>query len=118
MEVLLKSSKELYQDYKEKITDILLFGSFAKNKSQPGDIDIAIILKNTKEREILDLMKKFGAFFDKEVHLNLILVETIFANPLFRILIDEGTSLLDNKPLYKQLGYESVAVFILNLTKL
>lgn len=118
MENLMKNSNKLYQDYKDKIVDIILFGSFAKNKSKPNDIDVAVILKNTKEAEFLTLMKKFGDFFDKKVHLNLILIETIFTNPLFKILLNEGVSLLNDKPLYERFGYESGAVFSINLTKL
>tara|TARA_Y100000310_G_C20416997_1_gene684813 strand:+ start:279 stop:827 length:549 start_codon:yes stop_codon:yes gene_type:complete len=118
METLLKSSKKLYQDYKGKIIDVLLFGSLAKNKFKPNDIDIAIILKNTKEKELLNLMGKFSKYFNKKTHLNLLIIETILKNPLFKTLIDEGISLLDNKQLNQKLGYESGAIFSLNLTKL
>lgn len=118
MENLLKSSKKLYQNYKSKIIDVLLFGSLAKNKFKPEDIDIAIILKSTKESELLDLMEKFSKYFNRKIHLNLIIIETIFTNPLFKTLIDEGISLLDNKSLHQKLGYESGAIFSLNLTRL
>jgi len=118
MEILVKNSKKLYQKYKETIVDIVLFGSMAKNKFRPNDIDIAVILKNTKESELISLREKFDKFFDKETHLNLIITETILGNPLFKTLIDEGISLIDNKQLYQKLGYESGAIFSLNLTKL
>jgi len=118
MEILVKNSKKLYQNYKNNIMDIVLFGSMAKNKFKPTDIDIAIILKNTKEPEILNLREKFEKHFDREIHLNLIIIETILGNSLFKILIDEGISLIDNKPLHQKLGYESGAIFSLNLTKL
>ena len=39
--------------------DIVLFGGFAKGKFDSLDIDLAIILKYTKEKELFDLMKKF-----------------------------------------------------------
>ena len=56
MEILAKNSKKLYLRYEDKIVDVVLFGSVAKNKLKPKDIDVAIILKNTKESEILDLI--------------------------------------------------------------
>jgi len=118
MESSIKNSKKLYQSYKDRIADIVLFGSSVKNKLNPNDIDIAVILKNTKETEFLDLMKEFSSFFDKKVHLNLILIETILNNTLFKTLLNEGVSLLDNKPLHEKLGYESGAVFSINLTRL
>ena len=98
--------------------DIVLFGGFAKGKFDSLDIDLAIILKYTKEKELFDLMKKFSAFFSKDVHLNLVLIETALNNPLLKTLINEGISLIDSNPLYKKIGYESGAIFSLNLTKL
>lgn len=118
METLLKSSKKLYQNYQNKVIDLLLFGSFAKNKTGPRDIDIAVILKNTKESEFLSLNEELAKFFDKKVHLNLVLIDTMLSNQLFKTLMTEGVSLLDNKPLSQKLGYESGAIFSLNLTGL
>ena len=114
----LKSSKKLYQNYKDKIIDILLFGSSVKGKYNPKDIDIAIILKNTKEPEIISLIGKFGIYFNKETHLNLVIIETILQNPLLKTLLEEGISLIDQKQLHNKLGYESGYIFSLDLTKL
>ena len=73
MQSLTKSSKKLYQDYKNKIIDILLFGSIVKSKFKISDIDIAIILKNVKEIEILNLMKNISLYYKNEkIHLNLL----------------------------------------------
>lgn len=113
-----QSSNKLYQKYNDKILDVVLFGSSVKNKFSPNDIDIAVIIKNTKETEILDLMNKFSSLFDSDIHLNILPIETIFINPLFRTLLNEGVSLLDNKSLHEKLGYESGAIFSFNLTKL
>src|SRR3989338_2810930 len=118
MEILAKNSKKLCLRYKDKIVDVVLFGSMAKNKFKPRDTDIAVILKDTNESEILDLREKFGKYFGKEIHLNLIIIGTIFGNPLFKTFVDEGISLIDDRPLYQKLGYESGAIFSINLTKL
>ena len=117
-ENLKKSSKKLYQNYKNKIIDMLLFGSFAKGKFDPSDIDVAVLLKNTRETEILKLGDEFKKFFSEKIHLNLVLIETLLYNPLFKTLIHEGISLLDNKQLIQRIGYESGAIFSLNLTRL
>lgn len=118
MEILKKSSARLYQDYKEAIADILLFGSFVKGKFSPRDIDVAIFLTNAKEAELADLIAKFSSYFGNDVHLNLMPLSTIFRNPLLKTIINEGISLLDNKPLHQILGYESGAVFSISLKKL
>ena len=114
----LKSSKKLYQNYKDKIIDILLFGSSVKGKSSPNDVDIAIILKNTKEQEIISLIGKFSVYFNKDAHLNLVIIETILQNPILKTLLEEGISLIDQKQLHNKLGYESGYIFSLDLTKL
>lgn len=118
MQGLKRSLKKLYQDYKDKVVDIILFGSFAKNKFRPGDVDIAIILRNTKEPELLTLMDKMSSYFDKNIHLNLVIIDTLMENPLYKTLLNEGISLLDDKPIYQKVGYESGAIFSINLTKL
>jgi len=118
MEILKENSKRLYQDYKEKIIDILVFGSFIKNKLKPEDIDIAVLLKNTKQKELLILREKFASFFEVKVHLNLIMIEDILENALFKTLLEEGTSLISGIPLYKKIGYSSGAIFSFNLRKL
>lgn len=115
-----KSSNNLCQKYKEIIVDIVLFGSYVKNKLNPNDIDIAVIIKNRKESELLSLMKKFSVFFNKKVHLNLLLCETMLFNPLFKTMLKEGISLIDNLPLYKKLGLDSGSIFsfrLINLVK-
>ena len=118
METLPKNSKKLYQEFKNKIIDIVLFGSSAKNKPIPEDIDIAVLLKNTKESELPALIEKFSRFFEKNVHLNLLLIETLLDSQLFKTLLDEGISMLDTKALHQKLGYESGAIFGFNLTQL
>lgn len=117
MEVLLKNSRNLYQDYKNRIIDVILFGSYAKGKFRPDDIDIAVILKDTKEPEILRLSEHFHKYFDINIHLNVVLIENAISNPLFKTLINEGISILDNKPLHQKIGYESGAIFSINLSK-
>lgn len=84
----------------------------------PNDIDIAIILKNTKETELLETMKEFSRYYEKIVHLNLLLSETILSNSLYKTLMKEGVSALDNKHLHEKLGFASGAVFSFSLTKL
>ncbi len=115
---LKKSSKGLCRKYKNKVVDVLLFGSAIKGKFEPEDIDIAIILRNTKQEELIKERNEIAKFFDKKVHLNLILIETLIENPIFKTLIEEGYSLLSSKKLCYRLGYESAVIFMFGLKKL
>lgn len=113
-----KSSKKLYQKYKNRIVDIFVFGSFIKGKFRPADIDLAVILKSTKQSELLTIRKKFDFYFSEKVHLNLILIENLLDNALFKTLLEEGYSLLNNNFLYIRLDYKSGAIFSFDLSKL
>ena len=109
--------KKLLRKYKE-INDIYIFGSFVKGKFKPTDIDLAIVLKNTKQSELLTIRKKFDFYFSEKVHLNLILMENLFNNALFKTLLEEGYSLLNNNFLYERLDYKSGAIFSFDLSRL
>ena len=118
MEGLARSSAKLYQSYKGKVIDVVLFGSSARGKFRPNDTDIAVILKDTNENELMRLREEFEKTLGKETHLNLILVSTLLANPLFKEIIGSGVSLLDNRPLHRKLGYDAGAIFSFGLAKL
>jgi len=113
---LKKNSSRIYQKYKDNIVDIISFGSAVKGSLNPGDIDVAVILKKTDEYQLAELRSKFN--FENTVHLNLVLMENIFDTPLFKVLLTEGISLLDGKTLRNKLGLDAGSIFSINLVKL
>ncbi|MFH0978005.1 MAG: nucleotidyltransferase domain-containing protein [Candidatus Woesearchaeota archaeon] len=108
----------MYQEYDKNIVDVILFGSVARGKDVTHDTDVAIILKNTEALKILELQKKFNAFFPQRTHLNLVLIENILSNVLYRTLLLEGFSLLTGKRLCEQVGFSSGALISFSLVSL
>jgi len=115
---LKESSRKLYQQYRDIVADIVLFGSFAKGKISPEDIDVCIILKRVEQKDLIQLREKFNIFFPINVHINLVMVDNLMQNSLLRTLIEEGYSLLNNKPFNEPLDYTSGAIFSININKL
>ena len=117
MESLKKNSKILFNKYKDKIIDIVLFGSYAKGKIKPEDIDICIILKN-KDDFAENLYSEFRDLFGEDAHYNWLSVSSLFEESLTSTLLEEGFSLIKDKPLHESLGYSSSYIFSFNLRNL
>lgn len=113
-----KNSRKLYGKYKNRIVDIVLFGSYVKGKLNPEDIDMTIILKNSNNSFAEKLYIEFKELFGKHTHYNWILVENLFEESLFPTLLEEGISLIKNEKLHKILGYRSSYIFSFYLKNL
>ncbi len=88
MENLKKSLKNLLKNYKE-IDDLIIFGSLAKNKEEPKDIDIALIAEK-KDIHLATLLKKE---LPANAHISVITKNELLTNPLALTLIREGYSI-------------------------
>lgn len=111
MEALQKISKKLYQSYKEKILDIIVFGSSVRGKMSPRDVDVAILIKDTGEHELSALRAEFEKMFTVPAHLNLYRMEDIFFSDALKPFLEEGISLRDMKPVHQKIGFESGSIF-------
>lgn len=91
-----------------EIIDIIIFGSSAKGKSSPKDIDIALITdkKITKQLEGL--------------HISIIRPKEFFQNPpsIATTILREGFSIRNNKPYAEAIRFNSKTLFIYILKNL
>src|SRR3989344_1657843 len=62
-------SKKLFE--KEKLFDIILYGSAVKGKDEPRDIDIVIIFFDEEVRKRLDIAQEFKKYLPKELKLDI-----------------------------------------------
>jgi len=104
---------------KHKVIDVILFGSSARGKFKPNDVDLCIIIKDVDEKKSLDLVDSLGKLTNKlnfKIHIN-ILTSTSFMseNTLARTLINEGYSIKKNKNFSSIFGFESKSLFIYTL---
>ncbi len=97
--------------------DIVIFGSYVKNKEFPADIDLAI-LHESKSSEILS---KVRIEINKRINktsLEFLELNSLYTNPLWISLQREGFSIRENKFLSDILGLEPYVIFIYNLQEL
>ncbi|MCR4327795.1 MAG: nucleotidyltransferase domain-containing protein [Nanoarchaeota archaeon] len=88
------------------VYDVILFGSFVKGKTEPQDIDVAVISD-----------KKIFKF--KNYHVSIISLEDFFKPiGLVNTLIREGYSLKKNKPFSEVYGFKNKCLFRYELSDL
>jgi predicted nucleotidyltransferase len=115
---LKKNSLKLLKDYRDIIVDVIAFGSYVRNKYSPNDVDIAILFKNTNQKELLELRPKLKSRFPENIHLNLILLDDLFYSELLKTFIEEGVSLVKGGTIQDLLGYSSNIIYSISLKKL
>jgi len=111
--------KKICKDFAKKdknVIDIILFGSLAREKEKPEDIDIAVILPDDIEVDRLE--KQIFAKMKLPVHITVLKLKTLFKETLWKTIIHEGISLINNKSISEKLGFESYVLFWYNLAKL
>lgn len=109
---------------KEKVIDVILFGSFMRGKFKPNDADLCIIIKDEDEKRSIELVDSLGRLTDKLVDNNLkikfqinILTSNSFlsGNTLAKTLLNEGYSIKKNKKFSFVLGFENKSLFVYTL---
>jgi len=108
---------------KNKIFDIVLYGSATKGKSKIRDLDVLLIFIDEPLKMRVNLTQEFKEILKQKIT-NLD-IKTINLNEFFQkeflarqsILI-EAISLLDNTPIAEKLGFKGKTIFNYNLTNL
>lgn len=114
---LRKSLLNLLKRYKDSVWDIIIFGSFVKEKPRPGDIDVAFIFKKGGMKLAEELSGEVEKISDL-VHYNWMFLEKIEKNPLWMTLMLEGYSVKNNKRLSDVFGYRTGVIFSYSLSNL
>ncbi len=101
------------------MVDVIIFGSFARSKSLPNDIDLCILINEVDESKSLDLvdsLSKTLGEFSLKFQINILTEKDFISgkNSLAHALLSEGIS-LDGMPLSKSLGYEPNTLFLYSL---
>ncbi len=107
------------------IFDIVLFGSTAKGKQKPGDIDLAVIFNYGPFAERLDYVQEIKNNIRKkcgdDINLDIkpYLLKDLFDYSFFgRVgLFLEGISLLEEKPFSRKIGFKAYSLFTYTLTE-
>ncbi|MFO8016675.1 MAG: nucleotidyltransferase domain-containing protein [Candidatus Woesearchaeota archaeon] len=100
--------------------DVIVFGSFAREKTEAGDIDLCIVVRDEQEKKAIDLvdslhelLKTYGQSF----HISHLLEKSFFlgGNMLAKTMLVEGISISKKKPVSELLGFSPKSIFIYSL---
>jgi predicted nucleotidyltransferase len=100
----------------KEIIDIILFGSVVKDKDNPNDIDIAIILEKEDYSFVQEVSKEIKNLLDKKFHIEILTIDNLFKEPLYLTLIHEGFSIKNNQFINKSLKTKSLVLVTYDLT--
>ncbi|MBN1503080.1 nucleotidyltransferase domain-containing protein [Candidatus Woesearchaeota archaeon] len=107
----LSNLKEVYNQHREEILDIILFGSSVKGKDKPGDIDILVVYKDKEDLEISYKLKKMLQEYNVEVVSKT--YETLISKSFKarEAYLTEGISLIRKKSIAESLGFFNGIMF-------
>ena len=116
--ILESESKKFYLKNKDRILDVVLFGSLVRGKDKPKDIDILLIFKEKKDLEITHRLRKI---LEQKIKID-VEVTSINYNKLFdtklkirESFLTEGYSLINKRGIAEGLGFANKVLFNYNL---
>lgn len=116
--ILESECNRFYLKNRQEIIDIILFGSFEREKDKPNDIDILMLFKEKKNLETSYQLKKI---LEREMKIKIEVTPVTYAG-LFDInlkiresFLTEGYSLIQKKGIAAGLGFVNRLMFIYNL---
>src|SRR3989344_2810094 len=122
--MLNKLKKYLESEKKDKnIFDIIIYGSFAKEKENPNDIDILVVFLNGELRERLNKIQIIKNKL-KELKINIdikqILLKELFSVDFFAKtgIFLEGISIFKNKKFSEIIGFKAYTLFWYSINNL
>ncbi len=104
---------------KNKVIDVILFGSYVRSKSKPRDIDLCIIIKDEDEKKTLDLVDSLAQITKNPLikfQINILSSSAfIKGDTLAKTLINEGQSISKKIKLSEILGFKANSLFVYTL---
>ena len=104
---------------KNKVSDVIIFGSFVRGKNRPNDVDLCILIKDSDEKKSLDLVDSLAQILKEskfKFQIN-ILTSSDFSggNSLAKTLLNEGFSIEGGKKFAETFGFKNQSLFIYSL---
>jgi len=104
---------------KNKVIDVIVFGSTVRGKTKPGDLDFCLILHDEQEKKTLELVDSFTRAMEKEgnIQCNIITASAFILGKesLAKTLLQEGTSMFSGKAVSSSWGLQTYALFLYSL---
>ncbi len=101
---------------KEKVLDVVTFGSSVRGKHKPGDLDVCIVINDKDAQKSLDLVESLGNMLGEKAHVSVITAsEFLNGNTLAKTLLSEGVSSRTGKHFAQIFGFVSTSLFVYSL---
>lgn len=114
-----RKCKKFYEDNKTKIIDIVIFGSYIKDKVNPTDIDLCIITNSSKAKAI-ELSEQLQHKLDAKFHVSYLLIDDFLKKPepIWLSIFHEGESIITGRKLAETIFSEPRVLFKYDTSKL
>lgn len=109
---LKKSLKQLLKEYKE-IEDLIVFGSVVRDKFNPQDVDIAVVVSKKNVALVGEVKEKI-----KNADVELVTPAEIYQSRLGLMLISEGFSIKNNQYLKEMMGIKPQKIYVYEIRHL
>lgn len=104
---------------KEKVLDVILFGSSARSKMKPKDVDLCILICDNDEEKSIELVNSLADVLDKEgfnFHINILASSSfVKGDTLAKTLLNEGVSIKKGEPFSSTFSLNSKSLFVYSL---
>lgn len=104
------------KEWRNKVIDIILFGSALKGKSNPNDIDICILFRQDVD---LILIKEIQSIVGEHFHVSALSIDNFFTDihSLAKTILFEGKSLITHKKISENFDLGSFVLYSYDLSK-
>jgi len=99
---------------KNKVADIVLFGSSVKGKEFYRDIDIGVVFSYSADKRIIQEIKSI----DPILHVDFVLLTELFSHGLWKTFFREGISIKTGKKISEVFGLSPFGLFTYSLRNL
>lgn len=95
------------------LVDLILFGSALKGKAKPGDIDLIALFRGSdpeKKENILYQLRKNGEEQGLNLHVEPIIIDSMFDQKVYPLLLHEGFSIRSSEFIHKKLNIQPLVL--------
>src|SRR3989344_3542968 len=100
------------------LVDLILFGSALKGKAKPGDVDLIALFRGSDPEKIEDILykiRKSGEGLGLDLHVEPIIVDSMFDQKVYPLLLHEGFSIRSSEFIHKKLNLQPLVLITYTL---
>lgn len=117
----ISSELKIIKDWikKNRVFDVILFGSLVRGKSQPNDVDLCVLIRDSDEKKTLELVDSLAQALKEskcKFQINILtLGDFVGGNSMAKTLLNEGVSIRESKKFAQIFGFKNQSLFTYSL---